>query len=212
MGARTAASSRWARRAPEGAPELTTALRDEIDSEQPRFWLAVHTDAQAAARYRGERAMFRGRLDAMIQVLRLCWTTESFFALVCYRARVALRVRGIPLVPALLHHISVMTGQVSIGDHAVLRPGIYLPHGQVVIDGMTLVGSGAVVRPFVTLGLVDGNPFGPRLGERVRVGTGAKVLGPITVGSDVQIGANAVVIDDVPDHATAVGVPARVVD
>jgi len=142
--------------------------------------------------------------------MRLCWQTESFFALVCYRARVALRRQGVVVVPAMLHHVSVMSVPLSISEYAVLRPGIYLPHGQVVIDGFTLVGSGTVLRPFVTLGLVDGNPMGPSLGDRVRVGTGAKVLGPITVGSHVQIGANAVVLDDVPDGATAVGVPARV--
>jgi serine O-acetyltransferase len=211
MGARTAASSRRSRRAAaRGADPASAQLLGEVARAQPRFWLAVHADAQIAARFRGERTRFRGRLDAVIQVMRLCWQTESFFALVCYRARVALRLRGVVVVPGLLHHLSVMSGQLSIGDYAVLRPGIYLPHGQVVIDGLTLVGSGTVLRPFVTLGLVDGHPMGPRLGDRVRVGTGAKVLGPVTVGSDVQIGANAVVLDDVPDGATAVGVPARV--
>ena len=187
MGARTAATSRRARRAAGGAEDAAEVLRSEIDREQPRFWLAVHADAQIAARFRGERSHFRGRFDAVVQVVRLVWLTESFFALLCYRARVALRVHGVPVAPALLHHLSVVTGQVSIGDHAVLRPGIYLPHGQVVIDGLTLVGSGTVLRPFVTLGLVDGNPLGPVLSERVRVGTGAKVLGPVWIGDDAQI-------------------------
>ena len=52
---------------------------------------------------------------------------------------------------------------------------------------------------------------GPTIGDRVFIGTGAKLLGPITIGDDVRIGANAVVIDDVPAGATVVGAPARVV-
>ena len=52
---------------------------------------------------------------------------------------------------------------------------------------------------------------GPTIGDRVVIGTGAKVRGPITIGDDVRIGANSVVIDDVPTGATVVGTPARVV-
>lgn len=204
MGARDAAS-------PTGPQDEAARLRAAVDAEQPGFWLAVREDARVSAGYRGERHAFRGRADALGQVLRLCWRTESFFAQVCYRARVALRTRGVPVLPTVLHHLSVVSGQVCIGDQVVLRPGIYVPHGQVVIDGLTLVGTGSVIRPFVTLGLVDGHPIGPRIGARTRIGTGAKVFGPVRVGMDVQIGANAVVLDDVPQGATAVGVPARVV-
>jgi serine O-acetyltransferase len=105
----------------------------------------------------------------------------------------------------------VICGQLCIGPHVVVEPGVYVPHGQVVIDGFTKVGRGAVLRPFVTLGLRDGYPIGPVIGDGTLLGTGAKVIGPITVGSNVQIGANAVVLSDVPDGATAVGVPAQVI-
>jgi serine O-acetyltransferase len=58
--------------------------------------------------------------------------------------------------------------------------------------------------------LRDGNPLGPVLGERVRVGAGAKVFGHVQVGADARIGPNSVVIHDVPAGAAAVGVPAQV--
>jgi len=65
----------------------------------------------------------------------------------------------------------------------------------------------------VTLGGVDDRPGRrhPLLGDRVVVGAGAKVLGAISIGTDARIGAQAVVLEDVPDGATAVGIPARIV-
>ncbi|MEL6577883.1 MAG: hypothetical protein AAFQ81_18530, partial [Pseudomonadota bacterium] len=71
------------------------------------------------------------------------------------------------------------------------------------------IGPNALIRPFVTIGLMEGNLQGPTIGAGVVIGTGAKLLGPITVGDGARIGANAVVIEDVPAGATVVGVPAR---
>ncbi|MBX3287287.1 MAG: hypothetical protein R2746_08350 [Acidimicrobiales bacterium] len=206
---RTRSRSRWATSARSAPAVDEERLRSAIEASQPRFGAAVVADAEITARYRGEHHEFRSRLDAAVQVVRLAWVTEAFFAQVCYRAKVACRARRIPVLPALLHHLSVVTGQVAIGDRAVLDAGIYLPHGQVVIDGLTHLESGVVVRPFVTIGLVDGQPIGPHLGARTKVGTGAKVFGPVVVGADVQIGANAVVNADVAEGATVVGAPAR---
>jgi serine O-acetyltransferase len=101
--------------------------------------------------------------------------------------------------------------QVCIGDPVVMRPGVYLNHGQVVIDGYVEVQSDVVIAPWVTIGLRAGDFQGPVIGQGVHVGTGAKVLGPINVGAGARIGANAVVVDDVPPGATVVGIPARVV-
>ena len=65
--------------------------------------------------------------------------------------------------------------------------------------------------PLVTLGLIGPDLTGPTIGPRAQIGSGARVLGKVRVGADARVGANAVVLDDVPDGATAVGVPARVV-
>lgn len=201
---------RWARSERSATPEEASQITQVLGLEQPGFWTAVQADAVTTARFRGEHHRFRNRLDAAVQVVRLCVVTDAFLAQVAYRARVRCRGVGIPLVPWLLHRVSVVSGQLSIGDYAVLRPGIYIPHGQVVIDGLTLVESGVALRPFVTLGLIDGHIFGPTLGAGALIGTGAKVVGPVHIGQGANIGANAVVVDDIPAHATAVGVPARV--
>ena len=106
----------------------------------------------------------------------------------------------------------MITGQISIGDPVVVQPGLCVPHGQVVIDGMVQIGERVVLSPFVTISLRAGDVrTGPVIGPRVSIGTGAKVLGPIRVGTGARISANAVVLADVPDNATAVGIPARVV-
>ena len=99
--------------------------------------------------------------------------------------------------------------QVSIGDPVVVGPGVYLIHGQVVIDGLVEIAEGAVIAPFVTIGLRAGDVQGATIGPGVQIGTGAKVIGPVRIGAGATIGANAVVVDDVPEGATVVGAPAR---
>jgi len=91
----------------------------------------------------------------------------------------------------------------------VVRPGVLIPHGQVVIDGFTKIESGVAIRPWVTIGLIENQVNGPKIGKNVRIGTGAKVLGPIRVGAGARVGANAVVLHDVAPRATVVGAPAR---
>jgi serine acetyltransferase len=83
----------------------------------------------------------------------------------------------------------------------------------IVIHGATVIGDECIIRQGVTLGnlRLDRPHDAPRLGDRVNVGAGAKILGGVTIGDEAQIGANAVVRIDVPAGATAAGVPARVV-
>jgi serine O-acetyltransferase len=126
-----------------------------------------------------------------------------------YRAKARLQALGIPLLPRLAHRLAMLVGQVSIGDPVVMSPGVYLVHGQVVIDGITEIRSNVVISPWVTIGLRAGDYRGPLIGDAVHIGTGAKVIGPVTVGAGAQVGANAVVVDDVAEGVTVVGAPAR---
>ena len=91
----------------------------------------------------------------------------------------------------------------------MVAPGVYIVHGQFVADGLVEIGAGAVIAPFVTIGLRAGDVQGATIGADVSIGTGAKVIGAVTIGAGAQIGANAVVVDDVAPGATVVGVPAR---
>ncbi|HEY8000458.1 MAG TPA: hypothetical protein VID76_00890 [Solirubrobacterales bacterium] len=188
------------------------ALISEIRARHPRFRLAVRADAEITARYRGERHEFRSGLDAAAQALRLALQSDAFLAQALYRAKARLQTLGVPLLPRILHRLAMITGQVAIGDPVVVQPGIYILHGQVVIDGITEIESGVTIGPFVTIGLRAGNVVGPKVGRHVQIGTGAKLIGPIEVGEAARIGANAVVVDDVAANRTVAGVPARAIE
>ncbi|NDP43126.1 MAG: serine acetyltransferase [Aromatoleum sp.] len=117
----------------------------------------------------------------------------------------------VPILPALLHRTSVALSQVSIGDQVVIDAGVYVLHGQIVIDGFVRIGRGVALSPWVTIGPDGGSTPGPTLGDGVFVGTGARILGPVHVGANAKIAANSVVVDDVPPDTTVAGSPARVV-
>jgi serine O-acetyltransferase len=180
-----------------------------IHAAQPRWREAIVQDAVVTLRYRGEGERFGSRLDALAQMIRLAWVSDAFLAQVLYRAKARMQALGVPLLPRIAHRLAIALAQVSIGDPVVIEPGVYIVHGQVVIDGIVSVGAGAVLAPFVTIGLRAGDFHGPTLERGVQVGTGAKLLGPIRVGAGARIGANAVVLDDVPAGATVAGAPAR---
>jgi serine O-acetyltransferase len=194
-----------------GAPhtEGTGVLWAAVRSRHPGFVEAVLADAKVTAAYRGDRHEFRSRFDATIQAVRLAIVSDSFLAQSCYRAKAACQARRVPLLPRLLHRLAMITGQVCIGDPVVVQPGLYIPHGQVVVDGVVEVGEGVVLFPFVTVGLQAGEMRGPTIGAGAVIGSGAKVLGPVRVGPGARVGANAVVLADVPEGATVVGSPAR---
>ncbi|MDQ1448767.1 MAG: serine O-acetyltransferase [Actinomycetota bacterium] len=185
--------------------------RAEARAKQPRFFVALIADAKLQAVARGERDEFRGRADAICQAVRLMWVSDAFLAQAFYRAQARLDALGVPVLPRLAHRLAMSTAQVCIGKNVVIHPGVHLGHGQVVIDGFVEIHRGTVILPFVTIGLRQGKARGPTIGRDVLIGTGARILGPVTVHRDARIGANAVVVDDVPARATVVGVPARIV-
>jgi serine O-acetyltransferase len=178
-------------------------------AQHPRFVVAIVEDAKLAASLRGERNSFRSRADAALQILRLMWVADAFLAQVCYRAKARLQALGVPIVPVVLHRLAMSLSQVCIGDPVVIQPGIYIAHGQVVVDGLVTINSGVVLFPWVTVGLRAGIIDGPTIGRNVHIGTGAKIIGPVSVGKGARVGANAVVTRDVPPDAIVAGAPAR---
>lgn len=103
---------------------------------------------------------------------------------------------------------------IEIHPGAEIGKNLFIDHGMGVVIGETaVVGDNCTIYHQVTLG-GTGKEKGkrhPTLGDGVLVSTGAKVLGPITIGNGAKIGANAVVLADVPENATAVGIPAKVI-
>jgi serine O-acetyltransferase len=105
----------------------------------------------------------------------------------------------------------ILTG-IELPCEATLGRRFRIDHfGGIVISGDAVFGDDCIVRNGVTVGLRHAGQRGaPIIGNRVDIGAGAKLLGPIRIGDDVAIGANAVVLADVPPNSIAVGVPARI--
>jgi serine O-acetyltransferase len=105
---------------------------------------------------------------------------------------------------------------VQISHDVPVGPGLYLPHvGFIVVSSKAVIGSHCTIGHGVTIGHAGGRNQGaggaPVLGNRVYVGPGAIILGPITVGDDALIGAGAVVVKTVPPRGVVVGNPARLI-
>jgi serine acetyltransferase len=103
---------------------------------------------------------------------------------------------------------------IDLPPDVQVGPGLAIFHGTgLVVHSSTVIGTDVLLRHGVTLGALGDRDesVGPRLGDRVSVGAGAIVLGPVTIGDDAVIGAGSVVLEDVPPGAVVVGNPARVV-
>jgi serine O-acetyltransferase len=137
--------------------------------------------------------------------------------IILYRVREWARRRPSAFVPGLCDRLMEVLHQTAISREATLGTGVYFPHGSAHIHGNTTIGDCVIVGVHSGIGLRgsffsdDMGTRGPTIGAYTRVGTGSKVIGAITVGERAVIGAGAVVISDVPEAATVVGVPAKVV-
>ena len=192
-----------------GETEAGRAFWRALRARHPPLREAVVADARITARYRGERDEFTSRRDAAAQMLRLALVSDAYLGQVLYRLKASLQRRGVPVLPRIAHRLAMAVAQVSIGDPVLVHPGVYVIHGQIVIDGLVEIHSGAVIGPFVTIGLRAGDVRGATIEPGASLGTGAKVIGAVRIGAGATVGANAVVVDDVPEGATVVGAPAR---
>jgi serine O-acetyltransferase len=170
------------------------------DEESPSFWTYVREDFAAHKRD---------------------WTRPGFQALLVYRfgvwrmgvrpklLRAPLSVAYRTLFTAVRNVYGIeLPYSARIGRRVVFEH----QHG-IVVHGEAVIGDDCLIRQGVTLGIRTLDRLGdaPVLGRGVNVGAGAKILGPVHIGDGAAIGANAVVLEDVPAQALAVGVPARVV-
>lgn len=178
---------------PDATPNLRETLRTDLSAYYPAVWLCergvwallVFRLARAA------RTRYGRRISRLPRPLRLVLEACGLLAL-----RLAEILTGIELPP-----------DVEIGPRLRIWHG-----GNIVINPGVVIGADCVLRQGVTIGNVRIDGPVPRIGNGVNIGAYAQILGDVTIGDGANIGAMAVVLRDVPAGATAVGVPARIVE
>ena len=152
------------------------------------------------------------RDPAATSALEIALTYPGVHALWTHRVSHALWSHGARTPARVLSSMARAVTGVDIHPEATIGRRVFIDHATGVVIGQTAeVGNDVVIFHGVTLGGVAMTPGKrhPTVGDHVMIGAGAKVLGPITVGTGVKIGANAVVVKDVPCGNVAIGVPAR---
>src|SRR5918992_4412832 len=174
--------------------------------------LGIGTFRRVAGELRRDTRAARERDPAAKNVssLEVLANWPGVHALLAHRVAHALGGAGLPFAPRALAYVSRSLTGIEIHPAARIGDALFIDHGMGVVIGETAeVGENVTMYQGVTLG---GTGFAtgkrhPTVQDNVTIGSGAKLLGPITIGHGAKIGANAVVIHDVPPNSTVVGVP-----
>lgn len=165
-------------------------------------------------RFREDVATIRAKDPAARSTLEIVLLYNGFKAVRSYRKANWCYRHGLKFLARAISQQCVRRTNIEIHPGATIGRRLFIDHGTgVVIGETTIIGDDCTLYQGVTLGGTgkDTGKRHPTLGDHVMVGAGAKVLGPITIGDHSRIAAGAVVLSDIPENATAVGVPARVV-
>lgn len=157
-----------------------------------------------------EIARAERRDDRAPAPLSAALASDGFRVLALQRLReAAIRLR-VPVVPAVLRSVQTALLGVEISRDARIGEGVYFVHSLgTIIGGDSRIGARVRLYGNNTVGTVNDDGY-PTIEDDVRIGAGARILGPIRVGAGARIGANAVVLTDVPAGHVAVGIPARI--
>lgn len=169
-----------------------------------RAFTAIRRDINSVLRH---DPAVRSKAEAV-----LCYS--GLHALVMYRFFHFLHVHRYFLLARILSGLTRFFTGIEIHPGAVIGSGVFIDHGAGVVIGETaVVGDNVVIYQGVTLGGTgkDKGKRHPTIGNNVMISSGAKVLGPFTVGDGSKIGAGSIVLCEVPPNATVVGVPGRIV-
>lgn len=204
--------------------DRTSEKSDSIDSGETRIksegqtyrsmkWWSLYK--QDIARYKKHRVH--------ASVLNLCLAEQGLWALLLYRMASALYQSSLPILVKTPLLVLMRVGQklieiaagITLPHQATIGPGLYIGHyGNIIVSTDAVIGHTCNLSQGVTIGVSGrGQRRGvPILGNRVYISANAVVVGNITIGDDVVIAANSLVITDVAAHTTVMGVPARTIN
>ena len=151
---------------------------------------------------------------ALHNTFELFFNYPGLWAMFFYRISNFLYKKGLRFIPRFISAIGQFLTTVDIHPAAQIGCRVFIDHAVGVVIGETaIIGDDVVIYQQVTLGGVSTShgKRHPTLGNNVIIGAGAKVLGNINIGEGAKVGANSVVVKDVPNFATAVGIPAKII-
>lgn len=184
--------------------EVTNLERSELDSNLNRILNFFISDVSTA--FNKDPAA-----NTLIEVLT---SYPGIKAVLLYRVAHFFWRIGMPFIPKYISDIARELTGIEIHPGAVIGSEFFIDHGSgVVIGETTIIGDNCTIYSGVVLGgtSLKKEKRHPTIGDNVVIGTGAKILGPITVSDNVRIGANSVVVNDVPPNSVVVGVPGKIV-
>ena len=150
---------------------------------------------------------------ALHSTFELFFNYPGLWALLFHRIAHSLYTQGRRFLPRFISAIGLFLTTIDIHPAAKIGRRVFIDHGTGVVIGETaIIGNDVIIYQQVTLGGVSTSKGKrhPTLGDGVVVGAGAKILGNITIGDNSKVGANSVVVKNVPSDSTAIGIPARV--
>lgn len=177
-------------------------MTDSANTTSGRILGEIRQDI-AAAQSRDPASRGLGRVEVLL-------TYNGVHALLAHRVSHRIDAAGVPLLPRLIAYVTRLFTGIEIHPRARIGENFFIDHGSGVVIGETAeIGDNVTLYQGVTLGGTGLQPGKrhPTLEDNVTVGSGAKLLGPIRIGHGAKIGANSVVIHDVPPNTTVVGNP-----
>ncbi|MBE6553913.1 MAG: serine O-acetyltransferase [Ruminococcaceae bacterium] len=187
------------------------SIRESIHSTERGIAQAIHN---VETELRATVATVKERDPAARSTAEVLLLYSGVHAIMAHRLSHSLYQKGRYFEARAISQAARFVTGIEIHPAAVIGKGFFIDHGMGVVIGETAeIGDNCTIYQGVTLG-GTGKDVGkrhPTLGDNVMVGAGAKVLGPVKIGSNSKIAANAVVLHPVPENSTAVGIPAKVV-
>lgn len=189
-------------------PNLESPASRSGESDRPRYslWQLIHSDVHGMVFNRG-----KGKIAHFLSILLKLVLFPRIQTAVLFRFSHALYEMRLTPFAYWLQAVGLTLSGAEIHPAAQIGPGLCLMHSNgVVIGDRAVIGRGFICFHGVTVGDSNKDEGQPTIGDYVTASAGAKILGPIQIGDGAMIGANAVVLIDVPPRGVAVGIPARI--
>lgn len=182
-------------------------LSESLDNDSHGLRVLLLSDLERYFFYNGQKSRIPRNRDLWRNFL-----IPRCAPVALYRVAHHLQLGGLSGLSKLVTWINFYLHGVEISARCKIGPYFYMPHASGAVIGAKAIGSYVVIYHQATLGaktVVFGDEGRPTVGDNVMVGSGAKVLGEITIGDGCKIGANSVVIESLPPNVLAIGVPAK---